>query len=98
MQAIGILGGTFDPIHFGHLRMAQELGESLNLSEVRFIPAARPPHRGEPHSAGTHRAELVRLAIAGNPLFSIDMREFERAGPSGEFVDQVVGLFELKPQ
>ena len=85
MQAIGIVGGTFDPIHFGHLRMAQELGESLNLGEVRFMPAARPPHREEPHSAGIHRAELVRLAIAGNPLFSIDMREFGREGPSYMF-------------
>jgi nicotinate-nucleotide adenylyltransferase len=85
LSSIGILGGTFDPIHFGHLRMAQELGESLNLSEVRFMPAARPPHREEPHSAGTHRAELVRLAIAGNPLFSIDMREFGREGPSYMF-------------
>jgi nicotinate-nucleotide adenylyltransferase len=80
--SIGILGGTFDPIHFGHLRMAQELGESLNLGEIRFMPAARPPHRGEPHSAGQHRAELVRLAIAGNTLFSLDMREFGREGPS----------------
>jgi nicotinate-nucleotide adenylyltransferase len=85
LSSIGILGGTFDPIHFGHLRMAQELGESLNLNEVRFIPAARPPHREEPHSAGPHRAELVRLAIAGNPLFSIDMAEFGREGPSYMF-------------
>jgi nicotinate-nucleotide adenylyltransferase len=85
LQATGILGGTFDPIHFGHLRMAQELGESLHLSEVRFVPAARPPHREEPRSAGPHRAELVRLAITGNPLFSLDMREFERAGPSYMF-------------
>jgi nicotinate-nucleotide adenylyltransferase len=82
---VGILGGTFDPIHFGHLRMAQEIGESLGLGEVRFMPAARPPHRAEPHGAARHRAEMVRLAIAGNPLFAIDTREFERDGPSYMF-------------
>lgn len=85
MQAIGILGGTFDPIHFGHLRLAQELVEALALEEVRFIPAARPPHRTEPGGAALHRAEMVRLAISDNPRFSIDMREFERAGPSYMF-------------
>jgi nicotinate-nucleotide adenylyltransferase len=55
------------------------------------MPAARPPHREEPHSAGPHRADLVRLAIAGNPLFSIDMREFGREGPSYMF-DSVSSL------
>ena len=80
--SVGIFGGTFDPIHFGHLRMAQELGESLNLDEIRFIPAARPPHRAEPHVAAQQRADMVGLAIAGNPLFKLDTREFERAGPS----------------
>jgi len=82
MQSIGILGGTFDPIHFGHLRMAQELAESLGLDEVRFIPAARPPHRAQPHGAAEARAEMVRLAISGNPRFVLDTREFERDGPS----------------
>lgn len=82
MQALGILGGTFDPIHFGHLRIAQELAEGLALDEVRFIPAARPPHRAEPDGAAVHRAEMVRRAISGNPYFSIDMREFGREGPS----------------
>lgn len=82
MHPIGILGGTFDPIHFGHLRMAQEMAESLGLGEVRFIPAARPPHRSEPHGDARHRVEMVRLAIAGNPLFALDTREFDRTGPS----------------
>lgn len=85
MSSIGILGGTFDPIHFGHLRLAQELVEALPLDEVRFVPAARPPHRAEPLADAMHRAEMARIAIADNPAFSIDMREFEREGPSYMF-------------
>jgi nicotinate-nucleotide adenylyltransferase len=82
---IGILGGTFDPIHFGHLRMAQELYEELQLVCVRFIPASSPPHRGQPQSAITHRVEMTRLAIARNPAFTLDMRELARPGPSYTF-------------
>lgn len=88
---IGILGGTFDPVHFGHLRMAEELADSLDLAEVRFLPAARPPHRAEPHCAGQHRIEMVKLAITGNTRFNIDLREFERAGPS-YMVDTLTSL------
>jgi nicotinate-nucleotide adenylyltransferase len=79
---IGILGGTFDPIHFGHLRMAQELYEELQLACVRFIPAARPPHRGQPQSTTDHRAAMTQLAIAANSAFTLDMRELDRPGPS----------------
>lgn len=83
MQApIGILGGTFDPIHFGHLRMAQELYEDLQLAGVCFTPAASPPHRDQPQSAATHRVAMARLAIAGNPAFTLDTRELHRPGPS----------------
>jgi nicotinate-nucleotide adenylyltransferase len=82
MNAIGILGGTFDPIHFGHLRMAEELREKLGLVSIRFIPAAVPPHRASPQIAAFHRAEMVRLAIAGNPGFTLDNRELARSGPS----------------
>ena len=85
MQAIGIFGGTFDPIHFGHLRMAQELQQDLGLAEVRFIPAANPPLRETPRTAAPLRAEMVRLAIAGNPAFHLDMRELARTGPSYTF-------------
>lgn len=91
MQAVGILGGTFDPIHLGHLRMAQELGESLELRQVRFIPSARPPHRDAPYVSAEHRAAMVRSAIADNPLFVFDSRELDRAGPS-YMVDTLTSL------
>jgi len=75
---IGIFGGTFNPIHFGHLRMAQELAESLNLDEVRFIPSASPPHKLPPLVSAEQRASMVQLAIANNPLFKFDGRELHR--------------------
>lgn len=81
-KAIGILGGTFNPIHFGHLRMAQELAESLHLNEVRFIPAANPPHKNTPPISAEHRAAMVQLAIENNPLFKLDTRELHRVGTS----------------
>ena len=79
MQAIGLLGGTFDPIHFGHLRLAEEMAAALNLREVRFIPAGQPPHRAMPQTSALHRMEMVRRAITGNPLFVLDEREVRRA-------------------
>ncbi|MDA8226001.1 MAG: nicotinate-nucleotide adenylyltransferase [Betaproteobacteria bacterium] len=72
---IGIFGGTFDPIHFGHLRLAEEMGEALGLDAVRFIPAGWPPHRGRPRTDAAHRLRMVELAIAGNPRFEVDTRE-----------------------
>ena len=78
MQLIGILGGAFDPIHFGHLRLAQEMGEALGLAEVRFIPTAYPPHRPPSATIADHRLAMVRLAIEGNPLFCCDDREIAR--------------------
>jgi nicotinate-nucleotide adenylyltransferase len=79
MRLVGILGGTFDPVHFGHLRMAQELANALALSEVRFIPTATPPHKQQPAISAMHRAEMVRLAIADNAQFVLDKRELDRA-------------------
>lgn len=79
---IGLLGGTFDPIHFAHLRMAEELAEALRLDEVRFIPAATPPHKHPPVASMEHRAAMVRLGIAANPRFTFDERELHRVGAS----------------
>jgi nicotinate-nucleotide adenylyltransferase len=82
LQSIGIFGGTFDPIHFGHLRMAEELRVQLGLEQVRILPAAQPPHRDGTHTSAQHRAAMVGLAIADNPAFVLDQRELERNGPS----------------
>ncbi|HEU4708996.1 MAG TPA: nicotinate-nucleotide adenylyltransferase [Methylophilaceae bacterium] len=78
MQLLGILGGAFDPIHFGHLRMAQELADALSLAEVRFIPTASPPHRPQSSTPAADRLAMVDLAIDGNPLFRGDDLEIRR--------------------
>jgi nicotinate-nucleotide adenylyltransferase len=88
---VGVLGGTFDPIHFGHMRLAQELGEILNFSEVRFIPSGNPPHRPAPHATSAHRLAMVKLALDSNPLFTIDEREISRQGP-GYTIDTLIEL------
>src|SRR5215510_7812775 len=77
---VGILGGTFDPIHLGHLRLAEEVAQTLRLSGVRFVPSGTPPHRAQPRTAAAHRVAMVRLAVAGNPLFTVDEREVRRSG------------------
>ncbi|GAO35993.1 nicotinic acid mononucleotide adenylyltransferase [Sulfuricella sp. T08] len=82
ISPIGMLGGTFDPLHFGHLRLAQELVEGLALSEARFVPAGLPPHRGQPFALPQQRLEMVRLGIDGNPLFLLDEREIIKPTPS----------------
>lgn len=79
--AVGVLGGTFDPIHFGHLRLAEELGELLGLTEVRIIPAGLPPHRGQPRAEARHRLEMARRAVDGNPRFVLDQREIYKPSP-----------------
>jgi len=79
---LGIVGGTFDPIHYGHLRMALEVAHRLELNEIRFIPSANPPHRGVPEATDQQRLEMVRLAIEGDSRFILDDREYQREGDS----------------
>src|SRR5690606_3229273 len=79
---LGLIGGTFDPVHYGHLRLAEEAREMLGLAEVRWIPAGRPPHRAVPRVAATHRLEMVRRAVAGNPAFAVDDAEATSDEPS----------------
>lgn len=95
-EPIGILGGTFDPIHFGHLRAALELLERLRLGEVRFIPCREPPHRQAPSRVADLRLDMVRAAVEGEPRFQVDEREFRRNGPSYT-VDTLMSLREEFP-
>lgn len=82
LNPMGIFGGTFDPIHYGHLRSAFELLEAIELSEVRFLPAGNPPHRDSTYADASTRVALVRAAIDGEPRFILDDRELRREGPS----------------
>lgn len=79
---IGILGGTFDPIHYGHLRLAQQVADALKLEEVRFVPSGTPPHRATPRLPAAERLAMVKLAVQGNSLFRVDEREIDREGPA----------------
>jgi nicotinate-nucleotide adenylyltransferase len=80
---LGLLGGTFDPIHAGHLAAAREAQLALGLDAVRFIPTARPPHRTDsPAASEYHRAEMIRLAVAGTPGWEVWDLELTREGPS----------------
>ncbi|MFH5805203.1 nicotinate-nucleotide adenylyltransferase [Alienimonas sp. DA493] len=80
---IGLFGGTFDPVHLGHLLLAEQCREELELDEVRFLPAASNPLKETgPVADGPQRCEMVQFAISGNPAFSVDRREVKRGGPS----------------
>lgn len=81
-SVLGLFGGTFDPVHFGHLRLAEEARSALGLERVLWIPSGQPPHRTAPESAAHHRLAMVRLAIAGNPGFALDGAEVLTAAPS----------------
>jgi nicotinate-nucleotide adenylyltransferase len=88
---IGIYGGMFDPVHFGHLRPALEVQQGLGLSEVRFVPAGQPPHRHAPQATAIQRVAMLRAAIGDQPGFALDEREINRAGPS-YMVDTLASL------
>lgn len=77
-----IYGGTFDPIHNGHLRVAIELKEMLGVDQVNLVPSHIPPHREIPGGTGQDRLELLRLAVAGEPGLGVDAREVNRSGAS----------------
>ncbi len=79
---IGILGGTFDPVHHGHLRLAMELYERLALNRVWLLPAARPPHREAPRASPEDRLAMLRAAVGDTPELKADDRELRRPGPS----------------
>ena len=80
--AIGILGGTFDPVHYGHLRPAVDVAHALGLDHVRLIPSAQPPHREQPLANAKQRLTLLQLAVKAAPELDVDDRELLRDGPS----------------
>ena len=82
---IGILGGTFDPVHLGHLRTALDVCEALVLDEVRLIPCHLPPHRGLPVASSAQRVKMLEAAVRDYPAFIVDQRELGREGPSYSF-------------
>ena len=102
MSPIGVFGGTFDPIHYGHLRTAFEMLQVLRFDEVRFMPCGDPPHRGTTIASASERYRMVELATAGQNGFVVDDREIRRQGPSysidtllslrEEFPDRALGL------
>lgn len=81
-EPLGLFGGTFDPVHFGHLRLAEESISHLGLAGVRWIPAGQPPHRTTPQVTGQQRLQMVLRSTAGNPRFSVDASEVEATAPS----------------
>jgi nicotinate-nucleotide adenylyltransferase len=81
-KKIGIFGGTFDPIHIGHLRLALELKQQLGLDEMRLLPCHQPPHRDAPQVSSKQRAEMLRIALQDCPELQVDERELQRDKPS----------------
>ncbi|TVY00483.1 nicotinate-nucleotide adenylyltransferase [Cohnella terricola] len=97
MGRIGLLGGTFDPVHFGHLLAAQAAIEGARLDEVWFIPTAIPPHKPGPGTNGERRRSMLEAAIADNPLFRVEDIELQREGTSYT-IDTVTALRERHPE
>ena len=88
MRRVGLLGGTFDPVHFGHLRSAVEVCEQLQLDELRLIPSARPPHRGMPGATAAQRLRMVELALGqGGGLRMLADGSVRRVGDAGRALE-----------
>ena len=79
---VGVFGGTFNPVHYGHLRSALELVERLQLEQLRLMPSASPPHRDAPECSAERRAAMLELAVSGEPRLVCDAREMQRPGKS----------------
>lgn len=97
MSLLGIFGGTFDPIHYGHLRTAFEMLQALRFNEVRIVPCSDPPHRGKTYAPAAERFRMVQLAIAGQAGLVADDRELQRSGPSYT-IDTLLSLRKEFPQ
>jgi nicotinate-nucleotide adenylyltransferase len=95
-EPIAILGGTFDPVHYGHLHLAADVRNALALREVRLVPAADPPHRGTPGADAKDRVAMLELATRDFPGLAVDAREVERGGKSYT-VDTLEGLRAERP-
>ena len=91
MNPVAILGGTFDPVHYGHLRLAADVRAALHLAEVRLVPAADPPHRGRTQASAADRVAMLDLAVREFAGLVVDLREIERGGKSYT-VDTLAGL------
>jgi nicotinate-nucleotide adenylyltransferase len=94
---LGIFGGTFDPVHFGHLALAEECLAAANLDELWLVPAGSPPHKGgKKLSRFDQRKEMLELAIAGNEKFKVEPMEADRPGPSFT-IDTLLEIQKRKP-
>lgn len=97
MKLIGVNGGTFDPIHYGHLRPALEVQQQLGLQQVLFVPCYQPVHRGAPEVTAALRCKMIQSAIAEQPLFALETFEMDQGGPS-YMVQTLAALKQRMPQ
>jgi len=93
-ERLGVLGGTFDPVHYGHLRAAESVREAMRLDRIVFVPARVPPHKARPTVTGAEdRYQMVKAAVSPQPTFEVSRIEIERRGPSYtlDTLDQLAG-------